>query len=71
MHIDNFGKGNKQITNEIKEEVENLEIVTKEGIYQIKATVQHLSEKMLTLETKLAHPTEYQVVEVTEKVKHR
>ena len=36
---------------------------------KVKATVQHLSENMLTLETKLAHPTEDPVVEVTEKVK--
>ena len=33
--------------NEIKEEVENLENVTKEGIYQFKATVQHQAENML------------------------
>ena len=55
--------------NEIKVEVENVENVTQKGMYQLKATVQHLSENMLTLETKLAHPTEDPVVEVTEKVK--
>ena len=32
--------------------------------------LQHLSENMLTLETKLAHTAEDPVVEVTEKVKH-
>ena len=37
---------------------------------KVKATVQHLSENMLPLETKLAHPTEDPVVDVTEKVKH-
>ena len=32
--------------------------------------LQHLSEKMLTIATKLAHPKENPVVEVAEKVKH-
>ena len=40
-----------------------------EGITQLKATVQHLSEKMFTLETILANPKEDPVVEVAEKVK--
>ena len=44
LHIDNSGYGNKQITNVIKVEVENVENVTK-----LKATVQHLSENMLTV----------------------
>ena len=59
----------KKITNEIKVKLENLENSTKEGIHQLKATVQHLSKKILTLETKLAHPKEDPVVEVMEKVK--
>ena len=33
LHTDNSGCGNKQITNEIKVEVENLENLTKEGKY--------------------------------------
>ena len=61
---------NKKITNEIKVEVENCENATKEGITQLKANVQNLSEKMLNLETKLAHPNKDPVVEVAEKVKH-
>ena len=32
--------------------------------------LQHLSENMLTIATKLAHPKENSVVEVAEKVKH-
>ena len=70
LHLDQSGQGNNKITNEIKVEVENLENATKEGIPQLKATVQHLSEKMLSLENKLAHPKEDPVVEVREKVKH-
>ena len=57
----------------IKVEVETLENATKEGIYQLRATVQHLSEKMLNIETKLAHPDKDPVVEVEvveKKVKH-
>ena len=37
---------------------------------KFKATVQHISEKMLTLETTLAHPKEDPLVQVPEKVKH-
>ena len=70
MHFHHSGKENKQITKEIKVEVDNVENATKEGIYQLKATVKHISEKMLTLKTKLAHPKKDSVVEVTEKVKH-
>ena len=69
MHLDHSGQGNKKITNEKKIKVDNLEDFTKEGIHQLKAFVQHLSEIILTLETKLAHPKEDPVVEVTEKVK--
>ena len=37
-----------KITNEIQVEVENLENSTKEEIQLLKATLQHLSEKILT-----------------------
>ena len=60
----------KKITNEIKVKLENLENSTKEGIHQLKATVQHLSEKILTLKTKLAYSKRDQVFEVIENVKH-
>ena len=56
--LDHYRQGNKKITNDIKENVKNLENATKEGIHQLKANVQHLSENMLTQETKLAHPKE-------------
>ena len=51
-------------------EVESVEKITRKGIYQLKATLQHISESMLTLETKQAHSVEDRVIEVTEKNKH-
>ena len=42
-------EGIKKITNDIKEQPEYIEKTTKEGIDQLKATAQHLSEKILTL----------------------
>ena len=62
LHLDTSKKGNKQITNKIKVDVENHENATKEGFCQLKATVQHPSEKMLTLETKLDHPKKIQLL---------
>ena len=67
MHLE---EGNKNITNDIKESQTNLEKATKEGINQLKATAQHISENILTLETKLTRSTEYPDAELIEKVKH-
>ena len=63
MYLDHSKKGSKKITKEIK--------CHKEGIRQVEATVQHLLENMLTLETKLAHPMDDPVVYATKKVKHK
>ena len=49
--------------------LENLENTTKEGIGQLKTTVQHSSANILPLETKLDHSKEDPVVELIEKVK--
>ena len=68
LYLDHAGQGTR--TNEIKVEVDILENATKEGITQLKATIKHFSEKMLTLETKMAHSKEYPDVEVAEKEKH-
>ena len=49
LHHDHAREGNKKTTNDIKVELENPEKATKEGIHQLKATVQHISENILTL----------------------
>ena len=41
LHPDHYEKGNKKITKEIKEELENLEKTTKEEIDQLKITAKH------------------------------
>ena len=70
LHPDYSEEGNKKITNKIIVNLENLEKATKEGMDQLKASAQQLSEKILTLEAKLAHSKEDKVVKVIEKVKH-
>ena len=46
FHSDHSEEGNEKITNDIKEQPENLENAAKEGIYQLKDDAQYPSEKI-------------------------
>ena len=55
LHPDHSGEGNRTITDNTKAELDNLRKATKEWTHQLKATAQHPTAKMFTLETKLTH----------------
>ena len=49
FYPDHSREGNKKTNNDVRVELESPEKATKEGIHQLKATIQHLSAKILTL----------------------